>query len=318
MNSPSSSSFPPSSCIDSPVSGCGCLRSVSWGAILAGVSAALALQVLFMMLGAGLGFAIYSPITNDNPVADLGTGAVIIQGVSAVLSLWFGGWIAGRFTRASCRTGWLHGFSVWCVATVAGVLFVSFGAGWALGDLSKLVGGGLSMAGQPAAALVGGASDPAKDALKQSGDTLTSFGDEALGRRPADSNSGTTVRAKREISTAVVRLFNPVVPSDREADRAALIQVLVQHADLNQAEATQVVADWTSAYERLKADLATAKQAAETKARELAEKAATALAVMSFCAFFGFALGAVAASCGGNHGAACARRCEIRSGSRVA
>ena len=44
--------------------------SVSWGAILAGTRAALALQVLFMMLGAGLGFAIYSPLTEENPEAN--------------------------------------------------------------------------------------------------------------------------------------------------------------------------------------------------------------------------------------------------------
>ena len=116
-------------------------RSVSWAAILAGTSAAVALQVLFMLLGAGLGFAMYSPLTETNPIADLGTGAIVIQGLSAVLSLWFGGWVAGRFTPVGLRsTGWLHGFLVWCAATVAGVLLVSFGAGWIMGDLSKLVG----------------------------------------------------------------------------------------------------------------------------------------------------------------------------------
>jgi hypothetical protein len=75
---------------------------------------------------------------------------VIIEGISAVFSLWFGGWIAGRFTPEGARAcGWLHGFCVWAAATVAGVMIVSTGAGWALGDLSKLVGGGLSLAGKP-------------------------------------------------------------------------------------------------------------------------------------------------------------------------
>ena len=46
-----------------------------------------------MMLGAGLGFAIYSPLADANPIADLGKGAVIIEGISAVFSLWFGCWI---------------------------------------------------------------------------------------------------------------------------------------------------------------------------------------------------------------------------------
>ena len=112
---------------------------LSWAAILGGLIAALALQVIFMLLGAGLGFALYHPITSDSPVEDLGTGGVVIQGVSAVFSLWFGGWIAGRFTPLASRAaGGLHGFLVWCSATVAGVLIVSWGAGWVLGDLGLL------------------------------------------------------------------------------------------------------------------------------------------------------------------------------------
>src|SRR6478752_5649199 len=115
--------------------------SLSWAAIIGGLVGALALQVLFMMLGAGLGFALYHPITSDSPVEDLGKGGVIIQGVSAVFSLWFGGWVAGRFTPLASRAaGGLHGFLVWCTATVAGVLIVSLGAGWMVGDLAKVVG----------------------------------------------------------------------------------------------------------------------------------------------------------------------------------
>jgi hypothetical protein len=280
---------------------------ISWGAIFGGLTAALALQVLFMMLGAGLGFAIYSPLTNENPVADLGTGAVIIQGVSAVFSLWFGGWVAGRFSPLGARmTGWLHGFIVWCSATVAGVLLVSFGAGWVLGDLAKLVGGGLSMAGKPAAALAEGTTDVAKDALKQSGDTMGSFVDEAIGRIPASNPTG-AVRAKREVGFAVARLFNPAQANPTEA-RAAVVRALVEHTGATEAEAERTVAAWTASYDRLKADLAAANEQAEIKAREAAEKAANALAVFSLCAFVGFTLGALAASFGGKHGAMCARK----------
>ena len=38
---------------------------VSWGAILAGTMAGLASYVLFMFLAAGLGLAIYSPLTEE-------------------------------------------------------------------------------------------------------------------------------------------------------------------------------------------------------------------------------------------------------------
>jgi hypothetical protein len=320
---PSPAPYPPfpSTIADFPPSpaGCGCLkRSVCWGAILAGTSAALALQVLFMLLGAGLGFAIYTPLTDAHPIADLGKGAAVVQGVSAVFSLWFGGWVAGRFTPIGSRlTGWLHGFSVWCAATVAGVLFVSFGAGWALGDLSKLVGGGLSLAGKPAAMVAGGVADVAKDAIKQSGDMLTSFTDEAVGRRPAGGNANDAIRAKREVGLAVVRLFNPAHQADVTANRAAVVKALVDTAGLSAAEAEKTVTAWTATYEQLKADLTAAKNEAELKARETAEQASNALALFSLCAFVGFALGALSASYGGSHGAKCAQRCDARTDATV-
>ncbi len=301
-------------------SGCGCncglvtRAGISWSAIFAGVSAAIALQILFMMLGAGLGFALYSPITDTNPVAELGRGAVVIQGISAVVALWLGGWVAGRLAPVGLRAqACLHGLIVWCAATVGGVLFVAVGAGWALGDLSKLVGGGLSLAGRPAATLAGGAGELAKDALKQSGDALASFSAEALGHRPAGSAANLTVRAQREVGLAVARLFNPLATGAAAEKRAAVVKALVDHAGLADAAAEQAVAEWTVTYDRLKADWAAARADAEAKARALADQAAGALAMFSLCAFAGFVLGAAAASWGGRQGAACALRRDVHA-----
>jgi hypothetical protein len=285
-------------------------RSLSWGAILAGLTAALALQVLFMLLGAGLGFAIYTPITDANPVSDLGTGAVIVHGISAVFSLWFGGWVAGRFAPKGCCVGWLHGFLVWCAATVAGVLIVTAGAGWALGDLSKLVGGGLSLAGKPAAAVAGSAVDMAKDAAKKSTDTFKSFVDEATGSPASGTTPGATARAKREIGTAVTRLFTPVQEADMATNRTALVKALTD-SGMSQPDADKMVTEWTDSYNQLKADLAAAKNEAEAKAREAADKAAHTLAVFSLCAFVAFVFGAIAATAGGCHGACRARKDEV-------
>lgn len=274
---------------------------ISWGAIFAGLVAAVALQILFMMLGAGLGFAIYTPMTDENPVANLSKGAAVVQGVSAIFSLWFGGWVAGRFTPLAARAaGCLHGFIVWCAATVVGVLIVTAGAGWAMGDLSKLVGGGLAAAGKPAAALTGGAADAAKDALKKTGDTLNSFVEEASAGRPA--NSRETIRTKRELTAAVSRLFNPAGSANSSDARSATIAALVQ-SGMSEGDAGKMVDDWTASYNRLKADLEAAKQHAAQKAREAADKAADALATLSLAAFFAFLLGVGAAACGGAIGA---------------
>lgn len=284
-------------------------RPVSWGAIFAGLVAAMGLQVLFMMLGAGLGLAIYTPLTDENPIANLGAGAAIVQGISAIVSLWLGGWVAGRFTPLAARAaGCLHGFLVWCAATIAGVLVVTAGAGWAVGDLSKLVGGGLSAAGKPAAAMAGGAADAAKDALKRSGDTLNSFVEEAATGRPG--NTAQAVRAKRELTMALPRLFSPSASANGTDARAAVVSALVQ-SGTSEADANKMVDDWTASYNRLKSDLDAAKQQAEQKARAAADKAADALATLSLAAFGAFILGAVAGAWGGAAGAKHATRREL-------
>jgi hypothetical protein len=170
------------------------------------------------------------------------------------------------------------------------------------------VGGGLSLAGKPAAALTSSAADMAKDALKQSDDTLASFSDEALGNRPTDSAKNVTIRAKREIGMAVARLFNPTQQANTTDNRAAVVKALEDYAGMNEADANKTVTDWTTTYDRLKADLATAKNEAEIKAREAADQAAKALTIFSLCAFVAFGLGGLAASMGGHQGAKCAFR----------
>lgn len=304
----------PSASIDYPVDSLPrrLFSSLSWAAVLGGLMATMAFQVLFMMLGAGLGFALYHPATSENPVENFSTGAIIVQGVSAVFSLWLGGWVAGRFTPIVSRaSGRLHGFLVWCAATVSGVIVVSLGAGWMVGDLAKVVGGGLSAAGRPAAAAVSGATDVAKDALKQSGDAVNNFADEAVASRPADATRAGTVRAKREISLALTRLFNPAQKDRMTENKAAVSRALVE-SGVSQADADRLITDWNASYERLQADLAAAKEQAEAKAREVAEKASKALAVFSLVSFVAFVIGAISAACGGHHGAKCAFRHDDR------
>ncbi len=278
------------------------LPTISWKAILAGLTAAIALEFLFMLLGSALGFAIYTPLTDSNPTANLSEGAAVIEGISAVFALWFGGWVAGRFVRPVVpATGWLHGFLVWCAATVAGIMIASGGAAWAMGDLSKLVGGGLSAAGKPAAAAVGNTSDLTKDAAKQSGDSITSFTNEAVASQTSQTPAA-QLRSKREIGLAVARFFNPTQDANKTENRAALIKT-ISDTGVSQPDAEKMVNAWSDSYQHLQTDLKSARDQAALKARETAEQAAHDLAILSLCAFLAFAIGAVAAGCGGELGA---------------
>jgi len=82
---------------------------------------------------------------------------------------------------------------------------------------------------------------------------------------------------------------------------------------MSEANADQTVTDWTASYDRLKADVVAAKNEAETKAREAADRAAKALGGHFALRLRRRGLGALAASCGGHHGAKCALKCEGRT-----
>jgi len=254
------------------------------------------------MLGAGLGFAMYHPLTNENPVGDFGTGAAVIQGLTAVIALWLGAWVAGRFTgRDGVQVGRLHGFMVWCLSTVVAIAAFTFGAGWALGDLGKLVAGGLSTAGKMAAPVAEGAGDLVKEATSRRGDTVKSFIEEGLANRSSESPAA-GVRAKRELGFAVTHYF-----TTEKADRKDLLAAL-QAQGYSDADANKLIDEWTASFQRLKSDLDAAKAAAEQKAREVADKTADALAIYSLVSFGAFLIGAMAAASGGRHGGEVAYR----------
>src|SRR5947209_7736122 len=95
-------------------------RGLSWAAIFAGTIAGLATHLLLTMLGIGLGAGMLNPITDENPVGTFSMASAIAWSISALIALWVGGWVAGRTAaRVNQNTGRLHGFLVWCAATVA-------------------------------------------------------------------------------------------------------------------------------------------------------------------------------------------------------
>src|SRR6476646_1334252 len=101
--------------------------AVSWAAVIAGGVAAVAISLLLVALGAGIGLSSISPWTSSNPSATTFTllaavWLIIVQWLSSAL----GGYLAGRL-----RTKWagihtnevffrdtVHGFLAWALASV--------------------------------------------------------------------------------------------------------------------------------------------------------------------------------------------------------
>src|SRR5580700_908294 len=111
------------------------IPGVSWAAVVAGAVASLALTLVLLSFGMGIGFTVVSPWANSGVSAttfQIGTGLYFI--VMAMISSAVGGYLAGRL-----RNRWIgvestevvfrdtaHGFLAWALASVLGaILFAS-------------------------------------------------------------------------------------------------------------------------------------------------------------------------------------------------
>src|ERR1700675_4307779 len=110
------------------------VAGISWAAVLAGAVTSLALTLVLLSLGAGLGFSVVSPWSNSGVSAttfEIGTGLYFI--VMAMISSALGGYMAGRL-----RKRWIgvqstevhfrdtaHGFLAWALASVLGAIVLA-------------------------------------------------------------------------------------------------------------------------------------------------------------------------------------------------
>lgn len=273
-------------------------RSPAWGAVFAGAVAGLGTHILLMMLLTAVGMGAVQPATNDNPVATFGVGTAIAWTISALVSLFVGGWVAGRCAaRVHSVSGAMHGFLVWCLGTISALLLITSGAGALIGGASRVVSEGVSAMGKPLA----GAADLAKQAVTQNTEALGSMVDEVAQNPKLANNPGGVAAARREIGQAVRQLFRDGGNLRDPEARRATVQALT-HAGISEPDANKMVDGWISSMQQLRAQLEQTKEAAAAKAREVADAASKAIAMGALWSFIGFVLGAIAASLGGRRG----------------
>jgi hypothetical protein len=106
------------------------ISRISWGAIFAGTVVAFVAQILFTLLGLAIGLTIAEPMTGQAPWEGIGIGAGIWWVVTALISLFLGGWTAGRLSGMPLRQdAMLHGVVVWGLITFVSVFFAVSGVG---------------------------------------------------------------------------------------------------------------------------------------------------------------------------------------------
>jgi hypothetical protein len=149
---------------------------ISWGAIIAGAVCAIALQILFFLLSASFGLE----LVDDGDMSGVGWGSGLFFAITALASMFAGGWIAGRLAGMPLLpAAALHGIVVWALVTIA----VAWMGVSVTGALLRGATQAVSTAGGAAASLAGNAAQAVGGAVSSLAPNLeeAEFGDlEAL------------------------------------------------------------------------------------------------------------------------------------------
>ncbi len=278
-----------------PKRGQSAIVSLSWGGIIAGVFAAVAIQLLFNLLGIGIGASSIDATRGDQPSQGMAIGAVIWFILSWILSLAIGAWVASQFSPSSNRrTGALQGFLVWSVASIVVVYLLSTAAG-------NLIGGAASVIGRTATLVGAGARTTAPG--------VAGLVSRATGITPSDiSAQAGDIAADPKFQQIVGDAVQN--GSFTQSDRYSLVNLMVERGHMSPEQANQDLDKWQAQVE------AGAKNA-KTTALKLEDKAASGVSATGFGSFFSLLLGLAASVAGGIFGMAPRSRGTVVAAARA-
>jgi hypothetical protein len=241
---------------------------INWAAVVAGAVASLAITLILLWFGMGMGFSVVSPWSGSGVSAGtfkIGTGLYLV--VIAMISSAIGGHIAGRL-----RMGWesahpnevyfrdtANGFIAWALATVVGAILLASAASTVIGGAA----GGLSQAAGIAAARSAGPMDGYVDQLLR-----------------ADASNTAPAGDANEARGELTRLFTSSFRSGgdiKPADRTYVAQVVARRTGLSQADAEKRVNEVVT-------DVKTSLDNARKAAAQLAFWMAASLLIGAFSA----------------------------------
>jgi len=264
---------------------------VAWPAIIGGAVASLALSLLLVVLGSGLGLAAISPWANHGAsFTGFAIGSVIWLIVMQWLSSGLGGYLTGRL-----RARWtgLHthevffrdtanGFVTWAVATVAGVAIVASAAGF-------IVTGGAASVTAAASSHPGGAAQTAARIATPPAEPSVYVLDRLF---RADGAATLTGEPDAKAQTRVIIVNDLKQGGVTAADKAYLTQLVAARAGVSK--------DTASSRVQAAMDDIQAAALATQKTADAARKDAAALSVFSALAMLiGAFIACTAAAIGG-------------------
>ena len=221
---------------DEVAAGRSSISAISWPAIFGGTAAALAISVILTALGSGFGLSAASPLSDNGPSAK---SLTIFAAVWLIVAQWIAGGVGGYLT-GRLRTKWVgthdhevffrdtaHGFVMWAVATIIGVVVLASASSSVISGSARAV----MTVGEGTASAIGmnaqGLRDYGLDTLFRSG------------QPGADNAAAPAMRAEAGRILAQGLASGDVSAADRDY----LAQVVAAKAGIPQADAQKRVGD---------------------------------------------------------------------------
>jgi hypothetical protein len=278
----------------------GGFRRISWGAIVAGVFSAIAVEMMLMILGAAIGLSVAAatgPGSNSDATG-ISVGAGIWMLLSGIIGLFAGGWIAARLSGTrNDLDALLHGFLTWGTGTVVSLVLLT-SAGMAV------LGGTLNAASNVAGPVVSRQTDPnISNRANLSGSSERDV-DQFIRQRLDSLPSVDVDGSGSELISSLRMSIQAANPTATQTQNAA--DALASHANMNRTEAQQTIDRWRQEFRAQSngsTDLGANSSSAQQTVRNAADKATRAAAGVSWWSFFALLLGAAAACVGGYVGA---------------
>ncbi len=262
-------------------------RRVSWGAIFAGVTIAVAVQLLLGILGTGIGLSVVNPVEGTTPgAAGFGIGAGIYWLITTVIALGAGGYAAARLSGVTEKfDAMAHGLVVWGVTLILTLYLLTSAVGSIIGGAFRTVGSVAGAAGATVGAVAPGA-------VQVAGVDASDVRQEAaayLSDAPSDPAQMTPEQAQKEIAKQLPALARGGEAGQRAESRIVDIVAAQRKIPRDQAQA-QVT--------KAKADFVQTKNDAIATAKSATDAAAGAAAGTSFVIVLALLAGAGAAAFG--------------------
>ena len=303
---------------------------IRWGAVFAGTLIALTVMVALNLLGVGIGLTTIDPATETNPLAGLGTGAIIWYVVASLLSLFTGGYVAGKLSGFPKKSNaGMHGLLSWGLFTIVSLyLFTT-----AMGRVVSGVGSAISSVTSGVTNTVGAIvpddagqmiseelnlnnltfSDIRREAFEILEDmdkaaldpqNLRQDANQVANRAEANAADAATspYAVSNEVNGIIDRIQSKGGNVMEAADRDALINVLVARTDMGEAEARRAVNGWSDRIENAAQQVDQRVERFADRAAEVGGDVADGLGTAAILGFVGLLLGALAAFFGGTTG----------------